>query len=79
MKKLPVEVWLQFLEIDSTIKKTKWSFSEIGIDQAHKQNRNIVKTDGGAIWIVDDEDALLELATSGQYLGNSWQYLFQKW
>ena len=54
MKKLPVEVWLQFLEIDSTIKKTKWSFSEIGIDQAHNQNRNIVKTDGRAIWIVDD-------------------------
>ena len=43
-----------------TINKTTKQFSSIGIDQAHEQNNKIVKTDGGAIGIVENEQALLD-------------------
>ena len=42
-----------------TIKKTERIFSAIGIDQAHKQNNKSMKIDGGAIGILDNEQALL--------------------
>ena len=68
MKNLPTQVLKQFLEGHFTIKKTNRNFSAIGIDQAHEQNNKIVKTDGGAIGILDDENALLEWAISGPYI-----------
>ena len=66
MKKLLVKVLQQFLTTNFNIK----TVSEIGIGQVHKRNKNIVKTDGRAIWILDDEVALLEWVIFGS--------LFQK-
>ena len=40
-------------------------FSNMGANQAHEQNNKVIKADGGAIGIFDDESALLEWAISG--------------
>ena len=37
-------------------------FSNMGIDQAHEQNSNILKTDGGVIGTFDNQAALLKWA-----------------
>ena len=37
----------------------------MGANQAHEQNNKVIKADGGAIGIFDDESALLEWAISG--------------
>ena len=48
-----------------TVNKTGHPFSNIGIDQAHEQNNKIVKVDGGAIGILDNDAALLKWAIAG--------------
>ena len=40
-------------------------FSFIGVDQAHEQNNKVVKVDGGAIGILENETALLKWAVAG--------------
>lgn len=43
-------------------------FSNMGTDQAHEQNNKVIKADGGAIGILDNESALLEWGTSGRQI-----------
>ena len=38
-----------------TVKKSKRKVSNIGIDQAHEQNNKLIKIDGGAIGLFDNE------------------------
>ena len=40
-------------------------FSAVGIDQSHKQNDKVVKTDGSTIGIFDKDRTLLEWALQG--------------
>ena len=40
----------------------------MGTDQAHEQNNKVIKADGGAIGILDNESALLEWGTSGRQI-----------
>ena len=47
------------------VKKSKRRFSNIGFDHAHEQNNKIVKTDGGAIGILDSPAVLLKWAVAG--------------
>ena len=53
-----------------TVNKTGHPFSNIGIDQAHEQNNKIVKVDGGAIGILDNDAALLKWAITGPTIIN---------
>ena len=41
-------------------KKATCNFSNIAIDQAHKQNNKLVKIDGGAVGVLDSPRALLK-------------------
>ena len=43
-----------------TVRKTNNPFSSIGIDQAHEQNNKIIKVDGGAIGLLENDNALLK-------------------
>ena len=60
----------EFVKSHFTIKKTEQILSVIGIDQAHKQNKKSMKTDGGAIGILDNEPTLLDWVVSGPYIAN---------
>lgn len=65
---LPIEhedVFNQFMNGNFTIKKSNHVFSNMGIDQAHEQNNKMVKIDGGAIGILENDDALLDWAIAG--------------
>ena len=67
-KKLMAEkddLYEKFKEGFFTVKKSKRRFSNIGFDHAHEQNNKIVKTDGGAIGILDSSAALLKWAVAG--------------
>ena len=70
MHRLPATVTDEFVKGHFTIKKTERIFSAIGINQAHEQNNKSVKIDGGAIGILDNEQALLEWTVSGPYIAN---------
>ena len=60
MKRFPDSIKEAFNQGNITVKKTSRVFSAMGIDQAHEQNNRVVKVDGGAIDIMDNESALLE-------------------
>ena len=45
--------------------KSKRHFSNIAIDQAHEQNNKLIKIDGGAIGIFENESALLKWTVAG--------------
>ena len=60
MKLFPDSIKEAFNQGNITVKKTSHVFSAMGIDQAHEQNNRVVKVDGGAIDIMDNESALLE-------------------
>ena len=47
------------------MKNSNSAFSNIGVDQAHKQNNKLLKIDGGAIGILDNPNALLRWAVAG--------------
>lgn len=68
MKKLPTAVFEAFWKGYFTVKKENRVFSAIEIDQVHKQNNKVVKTNGGAIRTFDNERALLEWALAGSYI-----------
>lgn len=53
-----------------TVRKTKNPFSSIGIDQAHEQNNKIVKVDGGAIGLLENDAALLNWAISSPIISD---------
>ena len=58
-------IYQNFLQGFFAVSRSNRKFSRMGIDQAHKQNNKIVKVDGGAIGILDDEAALLKWAVAG--------------
>ena len=70
MKKLPTAVFEAFWKGYFTVKKENRVFSAIEIDQVHKQNNKVVKTDGGAITTFDNERASLEWALAGSYISD---------
>ena len=41
------------------MKNSNSAFSNIGVDQAHKQNNKLIKIDGGAIEILESPNSLL--------------------
>ena len=45
--------------------KSKRHFSNIAIDQAYEQNNKLIKIDGGAIGIFENESALLKWTAAG--------------
>ena len=49
-----------------TVHKSNHAFSAIALDQAHEQNNAIVKGDGGAVGLFQNEDALTKWTESGQ-------------
>ena len=53
-----------------TIKRSNRVFSNIGIDQAHEQNNKIVKIHGGAIGILDSQNALLRWSVSAPIIAD---------
>ena len=58
------DLYQMFLSGLFTINKSNRFFSNIGIDQAHEQNNKIVKPDGAAICILDDQKSLLKWAVA---------------
>ena len=48
-----------------TVQKSKHAFSAVAIDQAHEQNNEIVKGDGGAVGLFQNEDSLTKWMVSG--------------
>ena len=72
LKALPKEqtVFKEFCQGNFTINKTGHAFPNMGVDQAHEQNNKCVKIDGGAIGILESEQALLEWAVSGPIVTN---------
>ena len=48
-----------------TIQKTNRVFSAIPIDQAHEQNNACIKSDGGAVGLIDKPSALLRWMVAG--------------
>ena len=63
-------VYQEFLHGNFTINKTGCVFSNIAIDQAHKQNNARVKGDGGAVGLTHNPAA--ELYSDGWCLGLKW-------
>ena len=47
------------------VNKTDHTFSSMSIDQAHEQNIKVVKVDGGAIDILENESTFLKWVVSG--------------
>ena len=47
-----------------TVKNSVCQFSALGTDQAHKQINKLVKINGGAIGILDNDNTLLEWSTA---------------
>ena len=43
-------------------------FSNMGADQAHDENEKVIKADGRAVGILDNESVLLKWATSGPHI-----------
>ena len=59
------EIYKEFDLCKFTIRKTESKFSNIAIDQAHKQNNALVKGDGGAIGLTEDPAALRRWMLAG--------------
>ena len=53
-----------FLNGFFTVQKSERPFSNMATDQAHEQNNKLVKIDGGAVGILDNEAALLKWAVA---------------
>ena len=51
-----------------TVRKTTNTFSSIPLDQAHKQNNELIKGDGGIIGIIENPGALLRWMVAGPEL-----------
>jgi len=55
----------EFKNGNFVVNKTNRAFSSLPIDQVHKQNRKIVKGDGGAIGLTESSTQLLRWMVSG--------------
>jgi len=55
----------EFKNGNFVVNKTNRAFSSLPIDQAHEQNRKIVKGDGGAIGLTESSTQLLRWMVSG--------------
>ena len=67
-----ISLWRQHLEIVEqfnyghfTIQKTNIMFSSIAIDQVREQNNVIIKGDGGAVGLTQDQEALCRWIVAG--------------
>ena len=67
------DVFQRFQEGQFTINKSTRVFSNMSIDQAHEQNNKLVKIDGGAIGILENDIALLDWAISGPQISQMLQ------
>ena len=68
MKMLEIKhpnIYNEFQKGHFTYKKTDRPFSSMVEDQAHEQNNKDVKTDGGAVGILDNESSLMKWMISG--------------
>ena len=61
-------IFQNFMEGHFVVNKSGKPFSCIAKNQAHKQNNKRIKGDGGAVEILNSEEALLKLAISGPVL-----------
>lgn len=71
LHELPVrhpEVHSAFMNGHFTSKKTLRRFSAMSDDQLHEQNNKVIKCDGGASAILDNDDALLKWMVSGPHI-----------
>jgi hypothetical protein len=59
------DIYGEFMKGHFTYKKTDKPFSCMAEDQAHEQNNKDVKTDGGAVGILDNESALMKWMIGG--------------
>ncbi len=59
------DVFKEFSDGNFVIRKTSRPFSAIGIDHAHEQANALVKGDGGAIGLTEDQAALRRLTLAG--------------
>ena len=58
-------IFQNFMEGRFVVNKSGKPFSCIAEDQAREQNNKLIKEDGGAVGILDSEEAVLKWATSG--------------
>ena len=65
MKHLHLNIYLEFMMGNFTVKKAEQFFSNIAIDQAHEHNNAVVKSDGGAIGLTESPAALQRWMVSG--------------
>lgn len=59
------EIYAEFDKGNFTVRKTDSKFSNIAIDQPQEQNNVIVKGDGGAIGLTEDQAALRRWMVAG--------------
>ena len=69
-------IFFEFRKGHFTVNKTNRSFSSIGLDHAYKQNNKVIKGDGGAVSLFDNEDALIEWATCSPIIATILRDLF---
>jgi len=65
LKSLHPEIHDEFTAGHFTVSKTGRKFSSISIDQAHEQLNALIKGDGGAIGLTDNDSALTRWTTAG--------------
>ena len=59
------DISVEFNNGNFTVHKTIRAFSSIAIDQAHEQNNETVKSDGGAVGLTQNHDALRRWMVAG--------------
>ena len=52
------DIFTEFSRGHFVVRKTEKTFSSMVIDQAHEQNNAVIKGDGGAIGLTEDQTAL---------------------
>lgn len=68
LEKAHPEVALEFNKGNFTVNKTGWTFSSIALDHAHEQNNAAVKSDGGAVGLTQNPEALRRWMVAGPEL-----------
>ena len=68
LKNIHPDIYREFSSGFFVVNKTSNRFSGISIDQAHEQNNSIVKGEGGAIGLTENESALKRWTLSGPEL-----------
>ena len=65
LKQLHPDIEAQFVAGNFTVSKSNKDFSSISIDQAHEQLNALIKGDGGAIGLTENESALTRWVIAG--------------